>query len=630
MSFLFALLLSVSMSHAQQFTILHTNDMHSRLLGYAPTADYSPLVTNNDSTLGGFARIAGYFEDVEKEIGADPLILDAGDFLMGTLFHTLEAQEGFELRLMKSMGYDAVSIGNHEFDFGISSLAQTIQRAADNGPIPPLLLSNIQFNPGDPDDDSFQDLYKKGLVHNFIILNHAGLKIGFFGLMGDEAATVAPYAAPAAFTNRFEVAADMTKYLRESEKVDLVICLSHCGLVKGKKGKWESEDVELAKKVEGIDLIISGHSHTHLFEPLIVNDIPIVQTGSRGTFVGRLDLDYSDGHLKILNYGLKLMDDKIKGDAEVQHKIEDYQKLIIDKVFTSLNLDANKPIVETDFDLLFNQENNRVGSNLGPLVADALHWYVNQTTHNDVTLAVAGLIRDEIKTGSNGEQLVNDLFRVVPLGSGVYDKSPGYSMAQIFLTGKEIKNILEAMLLAPKISTDNYAYWSGVRFKYNPNRIVLDQVYEVSLGDRVNGYHKIDLSNKNKQLYTITTNNYVLEFFGIVKQVTFGLLKVVPKDRYGNPVTDLNELLIDDDPDMPGLQEMKEWAGFITYLSQFPDINGNGIPDIPDYYKNPIHAGERKASLNPVFLWGSGNGIMGGVSLATVSIAAAVALVLLL
>ena len=630
LSLLIALGIMSCAVQAQKFTILHTNDMHSRLLGYAPTADYSPLQTDNDLTRGGFARIAGYFQDVEKEIGADPLILDDGDFLMGTLFHTLEEQEGFQLRLMQTMGYDAVCIGNHEFDMGPASLANTINAAKAHGSIPPLLLSNIQFNPDDPDDDSLQKLFQTGIVSNTYVLRHAGLKIGLFALMGDEAASVAPYVKPAAFTDKFIAAEEMTKYLRETEEVDLVICLSHGGIVKNKKGEWEGEDIELAKQVEGIDMIIGGHSHSHLFEALVINNTPIVQAGSEGTFVGRVDVDYKDGKLIVLNSGLTVIDDKIQGDPVIQKRIESYQDLIVDQVFASLNLEAGKPIVETDFDLRFNEQTYRVESNLGPLVADAIHWYVNQTHHNDFTLAVAGLIRDEIKPGTNGEQLVNDLYRVVPLGSGVFDNSAGYSLAQVYLTAAEIKNVLEAMMLAPKLSTGNYPYWAGIQYKYNPRRILLDQVYEVSLGDPVNGYKRIDLSKKNENLYSLTTNNYVLEFFGLVQEVTFGLLKVSPKDRYGNPVTDLNDLIIDGKPEQAGLQEMKEWEGFIQYLSQFPDVNGNEIPDIPEYYKNPKPAALSTPSLNPALLWSGGNGIMATVSIVAITVLAGTGLIFLL
>ncbi|MEA1877706.1 MAG: 5'-nucleotidase C-terminal domain-containing protein [Bacteroidota bacterium] len=604
-----------SLLFSQTFTILHTNDMHSRLMGFAPSSDYSPDVTGNDSTLGGFARIAGYFDQVENELGEKPLILDGGDFLMGTLFHTLEITEGFQLRLMKKMGYDVVTLGNHEFDFGVEDLGKIIVNATKKGSIPPLVLSNIQFNPDEPEDNLLQELYQNKTIQSSYIMEYMGIKIGFFGLVGVEAANVAPFVRPAAFTDRLVVAKELSTYLKETEKVDLVICLSHCGLKKDKKGKWTGEDVELAKEVDDIDLIISGHSHTHLFEPLIINNTPIVQAGSEGQFVGRIDLDWTNGNLTVLDAGLNIINDDIPGKPDIQQEILSYQTKIIEEIFANLNLKPGKALVETSFDLTFSEQGNMAESNLAPLVVDAIHWYINQTIHNDITMVAAGLIRDNIRKGSSGQQLPNDIFRILPLGSGVFDDSPGYSLAQIFLTGKEVKNVLEAMLIAPKMNSANLPFWSGIRYKYNPRRIVLDQVYEVSLGSEESGYEKIDLSKNNEKLYSLTTNNYVLEFFGLVTDITFGLLKIEPKNEFGQPIEDLNSLLIDGSPGQPGLQEMKEWAALMGYMSEFPDTNGNGIPDIPDFYQGPHQAGERIPSLNPVQLWANGNGIMTGVSL---------------
>ena len=604
--------------------------MHSRLQGFSPSSDYSPETTGDDKTTGGFARLSGYFQQVEKEIGEKPLILDAGDFLMGTLFHTLEPEQGFQLRLMKKMGYDVVCLGNHEFDMGVDNLARIIQNGSERGEIPPLVLSNITFNPQEEKDDHLQELYQKKLINTSYVTELKGIKIGFFGLMGVDAAEVAPFVRPAAITDRILAAKEVSKYLKETQKVDLVICLSHSGVIKDKKGNWAGEDVEMAQEVDDIDLIIGGHTHTHLFEPLVINNTPIFQAGSEGRFVGRIDLEFTEGKLNLKKGQLAVIDDKIPGDMAIQAEIEIYESEIISKVFGQLGLEPGKPIVETDFDVLFNEQTNLETSNLGAMVADAVNWYVNETRPNDISLAVAGLIRDQIVQGSTGKQLANDIFRISPLGSGVYDDSPGYSLAQIYLTGRDIKNLLEAMMLAPKMSSSNYPFWSGLKYKYNPRRILLDQVYEVSIGTEESGYEVIDLSKDNKKLYSLTTNNYVLEFVGIISEATFGLLKVVPKDELGRPVDDVKTQVIDGKPLTPGLQEIKEWAAVVGYVSNFPDVNGNEIPDIPDYYRTPHLAGEKTPSLTPSDLFRNGNGIMATVGAVSFALLSVIALILIL
>ena len=159
---------------------------------------------------------------------------------------------------------------------------------------------------------------------------------------------------------------------------------------------------------------------------------------------------------------------------------------------------------------------------------------------------------------------------------------------------------------------------------------MLDQVYEVSIGTEESGYRVIDLAKDNKKLYSLTTNNYVLEFVEIISEATFGLLTVVPKDEFGKAVTDVKTQVIDGKPLSPGLQEIKEWAAVVGYVSNFPDINGNGIPDIPDYYRTPHLAGERSPSLSPNDLFRNGNGIMATTSVVGIALLSVVALILIL
>ncbi len=618
-----------SFTQAQKLTILHTNDMHSRLMGFSPTSEYTPFSLNDDKTRGGFARIAHLINEEVSQNPEETLVLDAGDFLMGTLFHTLETKMGFQLRLMKKMGYDVVGIGNHEFDFGIDKLAHIITAAQKNGDIPPLLLSNIKFNPNETKDDLLADHYNNGDIKRYLIMEKNGIKIGLIALMGIDAADVAPFVEPAAFTDRIKVAKELGTFLKNDQGVDLLICLSHCGVVKDKKGNWSGEDVELAKEVPGIDVIISGHTHTHLFEPLVVNGTPIVQTGSEGQFLGRLEIEKSGASWKVNGGELTAIDDKIPGDPKIQELIIEYQDMINREVLGDMGIKTGETVVENSFGLLFNEWTNLETSNLAPMVADAIHWHINQITPNDITLVAAGLIRDELRVGEGGQQLANDIFRVVPLGSGVYDDSPGYSLAQVFVTGRELKSILEVMLIAPKLSHNNYPYWEGLRFKYNPRRILFDQVYEVEIGNEKDGFTKVDLSKRNNQLYSVSTNNYVLEFFGLIGDITKGILKVQPKDSEGNPITDLDTSVIDGDPNKAGLQEVKEWAALIQFVSQFPDLNGNGIPDIPDYYKSPKSEKTRNPSLNPALLYRNTNGINVVFSVVTLGILAGVALLII-
>jgi len=267
-------------------------------MGYAPESEYSPLTVNDDKTVGGFARIASIIKAEKESNKGITLVLDAGDFMMGTLFPSLEKKYGFQLRLMKEMGYDIAGIGNHEFEFGPEWLSSVISTSAKNGEIPSLLIGNAKFDKKNSRDDALEKEVSEKLINRRLIITRNGIKIGIFSILGKDAVRVAPNAVPVTFEKQSSFAKKMVKELH-AEKCDIIICISHSGVTKEKNGEWGGEDVELARAVKGIDLIIGGHTHTKLDQPIIVNGIPIVQAGEFGQFVGCMKLSYSSEKLKV-------------------------------------------------------------------------------------------------------------------------------------------------------------------------------------------------------------------------------------------------------------------------------------------------------------------------------------------
>ena len=579
------LMLPLTGQTEKKITILHTNDLHSRLIGYAPESAYSPLTVNNDNTLGGFARIASIIKAEKESDKGTILVLDAGDFLMGTLFPSLEIKTGFQLRLMKTMGYDAISVGNHEFDFGPEWLAGIVSTSGRKGEIPSLLIGNAMFDKKDSRDDALEKLFSDNLISRKLILTRDGIKIGIFSIFGKDADRVAPKAVPVTFAKQTSFAKKMVKELR-SEKCDIIICISHSGVLKDRNGDWGGADVELARAVEGIDLIVGGHSHTRLDQPVIVNGIPILQTGEFGQFVGRLSLTYSNVNLRVDGYKLIPVDDKITGDKIINQLIEEQKVRISNEILKPLGMDYDKPVAETDFILEGNETGDYAESNLGPIVADAIHYYVNSQAGKgtDVSMVAAGVLFDRILPGV---QTAADIFRVVPLGSGK-DDVPGYPLSRLYVTGKELKSILEILLVAYKSSPDYYCYYSGLRVEYDPEKRLLKKIKKIDIVHSDGKVVNVDFSRKNKSLYSLTANSYMLEFIGIIKKLSFGLINVVPKDITGNKVEDMKTAVIDMDENREDVQEGKEWLALIKFLSSMKDTNGNGIPDIGKKYAGPV------------------------------------------
>ncbi|MDT8401052.1 MAG: bifunctional UDP-sugar hydrolase/5'-nucleotidase [Bacteroidales bacterium] len=568
----------------RRLVILHTNDLHSRLEGYAPSGEYSPMSTGDDATRGGFSRLAAIIDRERAANGGRVLLLDAGDFLMGTFYHYMEEANPFQLPLMMEMGYDAVAIGNHEFDFGPGRLADIINNSRAANEIPQLLLGNAEFDEKDNADNSLEELFVKDIIKRSLIIEKNGIKIGVFSLLGEDADNSAPYAVPVSFEKIRKAAKKLVKEL-QNRGCDLIICLSHSGIEKDDNGEWTGEDVELAKKVAGIDLIISGHTHTKLDEPLVINNIPIVQTDSYGRSVGRIQLELMPGEINMTAYSLIPVDDDIMGNRHVHEMIRSQKELISEKLYHTTGFRIDDKVVSTGFMLECNENGGLEESNLGPLVADAIHDYVNSGTGtgSDISMVAAGVIRDRVEPGI---QTTQDIFRVMSLGNGD-DEVPGYPLARVYVNARELKRILEILLVAYKSTPSNYCFYSGLEVKYDPGRGLLRKINSISIKNKDGGLVPVDISRNNTCLYSITANAYMLEFIGIIQQMTLGLIKVQPKDALGNEISDMKESIIDFDDDRPGIQEGKEWIALVRYLSSMDDGDGDGIPDLPLFYKDP-------------------------------------------
>ena len=170
------------------FTILHTNDLHSNLIGMAPASDYTPFTLNDDPTRGGFARLATLIaKRKEARSGQGPvLVLDAGDYSMGTAFAAATRETGCELQLLSLMG-DATTFGNHDFDLGPDGTAQSIAVAAKAGRVPAVVASNTNFTANDASLAGLQRLAKDGVVRRYLVIERGGIRFGIFGLLGKEA-----------------------------------------------------------------------------------------------------------------------------------------------------------------------------------------------------------------------------------------------------------------------------------------------------------------------------------------------------------------------------------------------------------------------------------------------------------
>ena len=582
-SFFLAASVALMAQEEKKLTILHTNDFHSHLQGFAPESAYTPLVADNDPTVGGMARIAGIIADVRKDNLGSTLVVDAGDCLMGTLFQALEPETGFQIPLMKKAGYDVLAMGNHDFDFGPVAYAGILRKASQRGEIPVILMGNAVTDPGDPADDAFEALRTDGLVKPWVIREVNGIRIGIFSLLGKDADESAPYAPPVTFEKIIPAAKKLVKELKK-EGCDVIICLSHSGISKDKNGMWAGEDVRLAQKVKGIDLIITGHTHVLLKEPVTVNGVPIVGVGDNGRYVGRLDLLAGSGGLKLVKYEAIPVDDSARAESAIQAEISDQQERINVSILNPLGMTYAMPVAVAPFRVAYEEYGDARGSNLGALVADAVYNYVNsEGPGTDIAIVAAGVLRDPIEPGV---QSVADIFRVMSLGSGT-DNVPGYALSKMWVTGKELKNITEILLFTSASAPSNYPFFSHLRIEYDPEGRLFNKVRKIELTDGQGNVSAVNTSKDDQKLYSIVANSYIADNLGLVKKKTLGLIKVEPKDKTGRLVTEMDDFIMDFNPGQAGIQEGKEWLALVRYLQSFRPAGESSLPVIPDHYKDP-------------------------------------------
>lgn len=575
--------MTLNAQEGKKLTILHTNDFHSHLQGYAPESAYTPGVADNDPTMGGLSRIAGIISEVRGKNPASTLVVDGGDCLMGTLFHALETETGFQLPLMKKAGYDVVAMGNHDFDFGPAAYAEIIRKSLQRGEIPVMLLGNAMTDPDDPADDTFEALLSDGQIRPYIITEKNGIKIGIFSLLGEDADESAPYAPPVTFSKIIPAAKKLVKELKK-DGCDVIICLSHSGISKDKKGGWTGEDVKLAQKVKGIDLIISGHTHVLLKEPLFVKGIPIVGVGDNGRFVGRVELLAGSGTVKLESYEAIPVDDRTDFHSEIQSEIVEQQEKINQAILNPLGMTYTMPVAIAPYPVSYDEYGDAKGSNLGALVADAIYNYVNsEGPGTDIAIVAAGVLRDPIQPGV---QSVADIFRVMSLGSGK-DNVPGYSLSKMWVTGKELKNITEILLFTSASAPSNFPYYSHLRIEYDPDGRIFNKVRKIELTDEQGNVSEVNTSKDDTKLYSIVANSYMADNLGLVKKKTLGLIKVEPKDEDGKLVTEMDNFVMDFNTVETGIQEGKEWLALVKFLQQFKPAEEGGLPVITDLYRNP-------------------------------------------
>lgn len=567
--------------------LLQTNDIHSNLEGHVPILDYSPGTAGDDSTVGGMSRLAARVAAARAAAGSTPvMLLDSGDFLMGTPFELVATPDAAELMEMDHLGYDAITLGNHEFDWTPDFLFLVLTAAGTHGFQVPLVASNIKLDAAAA--TATTTALKQKLVPKLVKTLPNGLKVGIFGLLGKNAVDVTPTVAPFTFDPIATTAAAMVTELREQDHVDLVIALSHSGIDQAGHG----EDAVLAAAVPGIDVILSGHTHDELTTAITVGKTVITQTGRYGEHLGKLELTVTRGSSTTIaasdsgtasstptvtldSYTLIPLDDSVAGDSAVQARIDGYAAHI-DTLVTPLAYKA--PIARTAFDVLQGSAETAVGD----LVTDAYRTVVAGVFPDDpplVGIDAAGAIRTRIAKGKTGVISFADAFAVVPLGIGP-DTRPGYPLVTFYLAGRDLRAGLELAAAGEVVGGDFVIQTSGLEAHYDATKPPFQRITSLSVGAT-----PVVLTD-NTTCFRVTTTLYVAGLLGVVSSVTQGALSVVPKQKDCSTVITNMQSQIVTTGTGSAAAELKAWQALLKYLGAQPK-DANGTPTLAPIYMAP-------------------------------------------
>lgn len=554
--------------------IMFLHDTHSHLNAFT-TVEGTETVT-----MGGFARIKTLI-NIQKEKNPDTLLLDAGDFSMGTLVQAVYEEEASELRSLGALGIDATTFGNHEFDYRAKGISNMLNAAVNSGDaLPSILLCNMDWDAmkaaGLTEDQKLiLDAFENYGVKDYMVVNKGGVDIAILGVFGKDAnACVAQ--CPVVFEDPVEAVKETVEEIKANEDVDMIVCISHGGV---DANEDKSEDEILAKEVPDLDLIVSGHTHTKLDEPIRHGNTYIVSCAEYGKYLGGLTMTQNGaGRWNIIEYTLTPVTTDVAQDAQMQQVVDKFMSLVDSKYLAQFGYTMDQVLCtnEVQFASLRDIYDVHEELNLGSIIADAYTYAVDHADTGDdtpvlVAVAPSGTIRD---TYALGNITVENVFNSFSLGIGE-DGIPGYPLISVYLTGEELKLAAEIDASISDLMTSARLYTDGLYWHYNPNRMILNKVTETFIVDSKG--NRIEL--EDEKLYRVVTDFYSSQMLGGVTDMSYGLLSLVPKFKDGTPIERYEDAVIKVDG-----KELKAWTAIAQYMQSFADTDGDGVPNVPQTY----------------------------------------------
>ncbi|MCL2843775.1 MAG: bifunctional metallophosphatase/5'-nucleotidase [Oscillospiraceae bacterium] len=576
-----------------EISILFTADLHSNF-------DPARFMTDDGviAERGGFARMQTAINRI-RETHPNTFLFDAGDWSMGTIFQTIFTHEAPEVRLMGQLGFDAAVIGNHELDYHAAGFTEMLDAAMASGDaLSGLALANIDWDSMFADPALANDaqalrtaMEQYGVALDYMLIERGGVTAAVFGVIGPRPIAYIPEAG-LLFHDYIETARNVVARIQAETDADIIIALSHSGF--NPENPLGSDCGRLAEAVDGIDLLISGHSHNIVYEPIIINDTIIVSAGANTFHLGHIVLGQSDRGIAVESYQIIPISQDIPKDMTVQAQIDEF-RVTVDRYYLSMfDYTYDQILAYSPFPFTPIEEFGRhLGEEpLGNLIANSYIYAVQRAEGENFSpvyaaIAPRGVIRASFP---QGPLTVADAFAVSSLGIGP-DGVPGFPLVSLYLYGRELRTIAEIDISVSTLMSGARLYVAGLTYTFNPNRLLLNRVTSVQLMDLYGDVSDLE----DDRLYRVVGGLYSAQMLGTVESLSFGLLQLTPKDAYGNPIENMEDHIIH-----YGDMELKEWLALAWYLESFDSVDG--VPTVPARYNDAMGRKIEIDSRSPIEL----------------------------
>ena len=453
-----------------QVAFVATNDFHGGLLSSTPS-------WARGDTVGGAAVLAGYIEGTRARYPGAVVWLDGGDVMQGTLISNL-TRGRTTVRVLDAMGLDAAAVGNHEFDWSVDTLRARMEDAEF------AWLSANVFEKATGERPAW--------LQPTAWLERAGLRIAVIGAstIQTPATTMPEYAAPYEFRDIADVVNELVPGLR-AEGADLVVLAVHAGAIADSSNVYYGEIVDAARRIEDLDLIVSGH--THSFVETVENGIPIIQARAHGTAVGTVVLTYDRASRRVVDHAMEVTTTyarDVTPAPAIAALVEGYREEVREI--------AERPIATLAGDVLRGDRGEEWP--MGNLIADAQR----SATGARISVMNPGGVRAELRAGPIS---FADVYQVQPFQN---------TLVVMELTGAQVAELLEAGV------ADRIGHVSGVRFSYDPTLPYGDRVRDAALEDTTEPLVADGEPVHPEERYTVVVNSFLAaggDTYGFLKDV---------------------------------------------------------------------------------------------------------------